>query len=158
MSGLLSVSLWEAGCLCENAFVTGAPTSKSENTPALPPSPVKIHFGREGLDHSSWDRSKYVWCRCRGWSTHRKLIVSQTALSFWSLDSVFGKSKGSDFLCSNNTWTSCLRVTGTCPQGNIPKEACLFLLKRVVILERSGYWGYLKREQKWGAACRILWV
>ena len=26
---------------------------KSESTPALPPSPVKTHFGCEGLDHSS---------------------------------------------------------------------------------------------------------
>ena len=49
-------------------------------------------------------------------------------------------------------------LPGTCPQDNIPKAAYLFLLKRFVILEKSGYWGYLKREQKWGVACRILWV
>lgn len=41
-------------CLCENAFSTGElQLCKSESTPALPPSPVKTHFGCEGLDHSS---------------------------------------------------------------------------------------------------------
>lgn len=68
----------------------------------------------------------------------------------WSLGSVFGKSEGSDFLCSNNAWTYCLRVTGTCPQGNIPKAAYLFLLKRFVILEKVDIEGIWKESRNEG--------
>lgn len=112
---------------------------KPVSTPTLPPFPIKIHFGCEGLSHSSWDRSKDG--RCRGLSRSLKIRVSYTALHFWYLDSVVGRSKGPDFICSESIWAYYLRVTRTCPQGNISRVVYLFLFKRFVILERSGYWG-----------------